>query len=176
MSSWRRSLRSWRRKAQGADPSFMDVTMRVIRLINPLMTLLLRSGLHAWVSRDILLLTFTGRKTGKSYTTPLSYIRKGAAVYCFTGSPWWKNLREPVSVELLLQGTVMTGTAVATANDPEAVVEPLRQFLIRVPRDARFYGIELDSDGRPDPHELERAAAAAVMIRIDLDQGDDVVP
>jgi deazaflavin-dependent oxidoreductase (nitroreductase family) len=154
----------------------MDLPLRWIRIINPLVAGLLRSGMHAWVSRDILLLTFTGRKSGKSYTTPLSYIRKGGTVYCFTHSPWWRNFREPSRVELLMQGAWLPGTALATAADPEAIEEPLRQFVIRVPRDARFYDLKLDREGRPDPRDLKRAAADAVMIRVELDLGDEPVP
>ena len=138
--------------------------------------MLLRSGLHAWISRDILLFTFRGRRTGREYTTPLSYIRKGATVYCFTHSSWWKNLEGGARVELLVQGAVMAGTARAYADDPARVREPLRQFLIRVPRDARFYDVPLDRDGRPLSGALDRAAANTVMIVVDLDAGDEIAP
>ncbi|MDE0053611.1 MAG: hypothetical protein OXT64_05055, partial [Gammaproteobacteria bacterium] len=39
-------------------------------VINAGMRLLLRSPLHALASRSLMLITFTGRVTGRTYTTP----------------------------------------------------------------------------------------------------------
>ena len=58
-----------------------------MRMMNKLPLFLLRSPLHGVMSKRVLLVTFTGRKSGKAYTTPVSYMREGDIVF-FTDSPW----------------------------------------------------------------------------------------
>jgi len=53
------------------------------------MKFVLRSPMHAMVSKSVLLITFTGRKSGKTYTTPVDYSQDGDQVYIFTHANWW---------------------------------------------------------------------------------------
>ena len=64
-------------------------------VINPLVKLILSTPLHGLMSRNTLLLEFKGRKSGKSYTTPVSYHATNDSVHCFTdrANKWWHNLR-----------------------------------------------------------------------------------
>jgi hypothetical protein len=48
--------------------------------VNAAMKFVLRSPVHGMVSQTVLLFTFTGRKTGKVFTTPVSYSRDGDQV------------------------------------------------------------------------------------------------
>ncbi len=72
---------------------------RLFRLLvkaqNPCITWLLRSPLHAVVSRIYMLITFTGSKSGTVYTTPVQYAQQGDRLSIITsaGYTWWKNLR-----------------------------------------------------------------------------------
>jgi hypothetical protein len=45
---------------------------------------ILRSPLHRMLSRSLLLTTFTGRKSGKAYTTPISFSEHDGEIYAFT--------------------------------------------------------------------------------------------
>lgn len=47
---------------------------RFSQLMNCVPQLLLRSPLHGLMSNRYLLITFTGRKSGKRYTTPVAYL------------------------------------------------------------------------------------------------------
>src|SRR5712691_523168 len=69
---------------------------------NVAVQLLLRSPLHFWLSDTMLLLTYTGRKSGRRDTNPVSYSREGDVVTVFTYRSWWRNLRggAPVRVEI----------------------------------------------------------------------------
>src|SRR5229473_1475304 len=49
----------------------------VVRYFNPIMRLVLGSRAHRMMSGQLMLLSFTGRRTGRSYTTPVSYVREG---------------------------------------------------------------------------------------------------
>ena len=53
-------------------------------IINPMMRMLLRSPLHFVQSKSLMLITFTGRKSGRRLTTPVRYVRVGDTVRCFT--------------------------------------------------------------------------------------------
>jgi F420H(2)-dependent quinone reductase len=58
------------------------------RLLNVGVGLLLRSPLHGLVSGRIMLLTVTGRRSGRLFTVPVSYLRHGGGFFCFTSGRW----------------------------------------------------------------------------------------
>lgn len=76
---------------------------------NPLVRAVLRSPAHRLLSGRVLLLTYTGRRSGTRYTIPVEYRRDGEALVITVGWPerklWWRNLREPgTPVEVRLRG------------------------------------------------------------------------
>ena len=74
-------------------------------LKNSVPTLVLRSPLHPLMSGRYALLSFTGRRTGRRYTTPVAYTRDGAdRLLLSTDSPWWRNLAGGAPVSLRLAG------------------------------------------------------------------------
>src|SRR5947207_209305 len=75
---------------------------RIIAVTNVIVRFLLRSPLHFLLSNTMMLLTYTGRKSGKRYTNPLPYMREGDVVTVFTQRTWWKNVRAcaKVAVEI----------------------------------------------------------------------------
>jgi deazaflavin-dependent oxidoreductase (nitroreductase family) len=128
----------------------------------------LRSRIHGMVSKTILLITYTGRKSGKSYTTPVSYSQSGDQVFIFTHADWWKNLLSKPQVTLHLQGREVQGVAEPVAEDKEAVATGLVEHLRKVPTDASFYGLKLDEHENLKAGEVEKAVQTVVMIRIRL--------
>jgi len=46
-----------------------------LKIMNPLMKALLYSPLHGEVSKSLMLLSFTGRKSGMKFTPPVGYLR-----------------------------------------------------------------------------------------------------
>lgn len=134
--------------------------------VNRIMTWVLRSPLHRVVSGSILVLTFTGRKSGKVYTTPLSYTRQGEQLIVFTHGAWWKNLQGGAPVTVRLQGQDLPGQAAAIAGDPVTILPYLRTHLTQLTRDLRYYDVKLDATGKPNEADLSKAAEASVLIRI----------
>jgi len=132
------------------------------------MKLILRSPVHGMVSKSIMLITFSGRKSGKTYSTPVSYSQDGELVYVFTHGEWWKNLRGGAPVTLRIKGRDLQGLPEPVAEDKQAVAAALAAHLVRVPSDARFYGVTFDDQKKPNAEEVEKAAQDAVMIRIRL--------
>jgi hypothetical protein len=99
---------------------------RLVRiLINSFVTTILRSPWHGMRSHRLLLLTFTGRKSGKEFTTPMRYVQEGETLRLrVVRSPWWKNLVEEATVHVLLRGELRTGIAeVLPEEDGEVMVK-----------------------------------------------------
>jgi deazaflavin-dependent oxidoreductase (nitroreductase family) len=137
-------------------------------IVNRTMKFVLRSPLHGIVDKQILLITFTGRKSGKTYTTPVSYSQSGDQVVIFTHADWWKNLRNDAPVSLRLRGQELQGLAEPIAEDKQAVAAGLAEHLRKVQSDAKYYDVTFDDQGNPRPEEVEKAAQSAVMVRIRL--------
>ncbi|HNP71746.1 MAG TPA: nitroreductase/quinone reductase family protein [Kouleothrix sp.] len=134
--------------------------------MNKLIGVVLRSPLHGLVSKDLLLLTFTGRKSGASITTPVTYTRSGERLLVFTGSPWWKNLRGGAPVTLRLRGRVVRATA-EVSEDSATVLAETRAYLARKGvSNARMIGLSLDSTREPTDAELRAAINGRVAIYI----------
>ena len=93
-----------------------------VRLQNPFMKWLLRSPLHGLVSGKYVLITVTGRKSGRQYTTPVQYGRDGTRLFIITSRDyiWWRNLRGGAEVALALRGEEAAGWA-TVETDADAV-------------------------------------------------------
>ncbi len=135
-------------------------------VINPAMRILLRSPLHSLVSRSLMLITFTGRRSGRRYTTPVRYLRIGTTVRCFTSSEgqWWKNLRGGADVVLRLEGMDKPYHATAIVDDPVVIKAALGEYLELFPQDAAYHEIRRSRNGSLDGDDLERASHRAVVV------------
>jgi deazaflavin-dependent oxidoreductase (nitroreductase family) len=146
----------------------MSETPTIPPYVNQAMKFVLRSPVHGMVSKSILLITFTGRKSGKAYTTPVSYSQHDSEVTIFTRADWWKNLCGGRPVTLRIRGRELQGLAEPVAEDKGAVASGLMAHLRKVPSDATFYGVAFDDHKNPRAEEVEKAAQTVVMIRIRL--------
>jgi hypothetical protein len=136
------------------------------RIANPIIKGLLRSPLHGLMSKRIMLLTFTGRKSGKEFITPIRYARDGDAILCFTDRPWWKNLRGGAPATIRMRGTDIAGTA-TVIEAPEAVLTGIKRFLAQNGAgQAGIAGLKLDPSQSPTDAELAEALQGRVIIRI----------
>ena len=144
----------------------MAQTASVPPIVTQTFKFVLRSPLHGLVDKNILLITFTGRKSGKTFTTPVSYSQHGAEVYIFTHANWWKNLRRDTPVTLRLRGRDVKGLPEPVAEDKQAVAAGLAEHLRVVPSDATFYGVTFDERRNPNAEQVARAVQSVVMIRV----------
>ena len=135
-------------------------------VINAGMRLLLRSPLHGLVSRSLMLITFTGRVTGRTYTTPVRYIRVGTTIRWFTSrdAKWWPNLKHDPTVVLRMRGRDVICTARVIDDDPATVRELLAGYLAQFPGDAVYHDVGLTKDGTPLPADLDRAASHSLVV------------
>jgi deazaflavin-dependent oxidoreductase (nitroreductase family) len=146
----------------------MSQSTTIPPFFNRAMKAVLRSPVHGMVSKSILLITFTGRKSGRSYTTPVSYSQHGDQVTIFSHADWWKNLRNGAPVTLQIRGRELQGLAEAVAEDKRAIATQLTAHLREAPFDARYYDVTFDEHKNPRAAEVEKAVQTVVMISVQL--------
>lgn len=82
-----------------------------LRVGNVFVGALLRSPLHPLLSRWVVAVAVSGRRTGRRIATPVQYVEREGALYLTSrrGRRWWRNLEGGAPVELRLRGVVRRG-------------------------------------------------------------------
>jgi hypothetical protein len=141
---------------------------QMIAILNALIGGLLRSPLHGLLSNSTLVLSFSGRKSGKVYTFPVGYYDlKDESVIVIPLHDWWKNLRDGVPVTVWLKGRQYAGRAEAFYKH-EATVKELDRLIRDSANLKRVFKIPLDGEGQPDPNRVRQVAEFLALIRIQL--------
>ncbi|RJP48939.1 MAG: DUF385 domain-containing protein [Anaerolineaceae bacterium] len=135
---------------------------------NDFMAWLLRSPFHGMLSNGMMLITITGRKTGRKFTTPVGYYREGEYLWVITNHDrtWWKNLQGGASVELLLKRKRVIARA-EPELDEQTVETRMSEYLHQVPLAARPMGIRMEK-GKPNTDDLAQTAKDRLFVRIQL--------
>ena len=107
--------------------------------------LLYKLGLGPLLGRRVLLLSTTGRRSGRPRATPLSYQRLEDTLYLLseagTHANWYRNIAKDPIVRVQVGGRRFQAVA-ERVSDPQLVAQVLRLFNRASPRVAqRFYGI-----------------------------------
>jgi hypothetical protein len=140
--------------------------------LNPIMTSLLRSPLHGITSHNIGIVHFTGCKSGRKLSTPLSYTQEGNIVRLLSNhnTRWWVNFRgDGVRVEMEIARQRYPGTAVLLEGDSKTLREGVRRFIHALPRDAKVYGLKLDANREVVETSLAAIADELILVEIHLD-------
>jgi endonuclease YncB( thermonuclease family) len=135
---------------------------RRMRLVNPIMRLLLRVPFPTPLNRRLMLLTFTGRKTGRIYHQPVSYVADGKTLLTPGGGRWKLNLREGEPIRIRLRGRDVLARP-AFVRSGEEVERGLRTMMAQNPRIASFVPF-VGRDGRLDRSAMETALAHGFCI------------
>lgn len=132
-------------------------------MTNAVVSGLLQSPLHRVLSRSTDLIRYTGRRSGREFTTPTQYARNGDDLIILVGRPetktWWRNFRDNGEIDVLVQRQwlPMTARAVIGADEPETIGPLLEAYLQRFPRAARVL--------RPDTHGSRNQGAVVLWCR-----------
>ena len=146
-----------------------ELLLRVVKVLNPFVTALLKSPIQGFISKDILLIHFQGRKSGRWFATPVSYVQDGNRLRVLTDAPWWKNLRDRPAARVHLRGTELAVHATTRSGGGEYICEAMKDFFTRVPRDARYASVRLDKDGKPNEEDIAVAAPHTVLLELELE-------
>src|SRR5678815_4928101 len=105
--------------------------------LNPAVAWLLRSPLHPLLDWGLMLVTVTGRRSGRVYTIPVGYQQEGDALVVLVSKPsrkqWWRNYRERRPIGVVLRGRAATGHAVVIAPAAPAFRNALERTFGRLP-------------------------------------------
>jgi hypothetical protein len=133
--------------------------MRRLNVITrPLLSLPFRTPM----SRRLMLVELKGRKSGRVYKQPVSYVRDGETLLTPGGGNWKLNLREDQVNRLHLNGKWVTARP-ELVRDPETVTELLGRMRAASPGTARFIPV-LNADGTVDQAALQQALAHGFVI------------
>ncbi len=138
------------------------------KLYKPIVIWLLRSPLHRFLDKNTMVITVSGRKSGKLYTFPVSYVRDGETLLVISQKDrtWWKNLQGGAGVTVLVQGHTLQAKG-ETYTDTEMVAKILLQILQDVPAYQRPLHLPLTASGQPEhPEDLTRLAQEHVIVRM----------
>ncbi len=104
------------------------IQQRVFRVLNVPMRAVLGLPFATPLSGRLMLVYLTGRKTGKSYRQPVSYVRDGAALLTPGGGNWKLNLADGRPERIRLRGKDVLAR-------PEIVsdAEERRRHQVRIP-------------------------------------------
>ena len=145
----------------------------MVRVANPVMRRLLGSPLHGLVDKNIMLLHFRGRRTGRAYVVAVGRRTIEGRLAALTNSGWRVNFRGGAPVEVTLGGELRRGDA-ELVEDPEEVARIYANLIEEYGREkaGRRLGIRINVDRTPTHEELvdmiERSGLS--MIAIDLDE------
>ncbi len=137
-------------------PLHRRIQARVMSVFNGPMRLILRLPFSTPLSGRLMLITFTGRKTGKIYKQPVSYIQQGNTLLTPGGGKWKSNLQDGEPVQIRLRGQDVTAKPELVKN-PDEIECLLLVMMDANPGVQAFVGIPKDSDGRLDRNRLETA-------------------
>ncbi len=141
-----------------ASKTALQRRARIMRAVNVPMRAALSLPFPTPLSRSLMLVFYAGRKTGKPYRQPVSYVRDGDVLLTPGGGRWTLSLASERPVQIRLRGH-------DGPYRPELVTDPaqldrlLGVIAAKNPRAARFIPIPRDPDGHAD------ADALAVALR-----------
>jgi hypothetical protein len=131
----------------------------ILRAVNPILRFLLRTPIAGPGRDQLMIVTFTGRKSGRRYSIPLSAHRIDNTLYAITSAPWKQNFRDGATAEVLHNGTTTTMRG-ELIKDPAAVADLAHRCaeFYGAKRAQRSMGLKFRDDRVPTLEEFTEAA------------------
>ena len=141
----------------------------LLRFMNPAMKFLLGTPFAGPARKQMMVLSFKGRKTGRSYSIPVSAHEIDNQLYALTSAPWKNNFRDGADAEVLLDGkkTAMRGELI---TDPGVVADLSHRCAesYGVKRAQRMMGLGFRDQRIPTLEEFTEAATREKMAAVKL--------
>ncbi len=146
--------------------------LRLIDQFNPWVIRLLRSPFHWLMSPGLTLVTFTGRKSGRQYTTPVGYHRFDDVVVIMVSDAdnrqWWRNFRQAAPIELTLRGRSVKGIAEVLTTDSQEFKQRAEACFKRAGFIPRIFGIHFKPAIGLTPEQIQHLGDYARIVRVSL--------
>jgi hypothetical protein len=141
----------------------------VLRAVNPALKFLLGTPLAGSARKQLMVLSFKGRKSGNPYSIPVSAHHIGDQLYALAGATWTRNFRGGADAEVLYDGkkTAMRGE---TIEDPAVVAELQRRVAesYGVKRAQRMMGLGFRDPRIPTVDEFKEACERENIVAVKL--------
>jgi hypothetical protein len=123
---------------------------------------LLMSPLHWPWSRWFMVVIWRGRKNGRRYATPVSYVEDDGVLLVTTGDAWWRNLQGGAHIAIWLRGRNRRALGEPVTETAESVRLHERMF-----RQQPLFALLAGLSGPDQRHQIRTAVdAGRTMIRI----------
>jgi deazaflavin-dependent oxidoreductase (nitroreductase family) len=134
---------------------------------NDFVVLALKSPLHVFMG-PTMLITVTGRKTGRRITVPVNYVQEGDELWVLSlrTRTWWRNLLDGGQVDVRLHGHELRGLG-EVILDETAVAARLGRYIRHLPASARYIGVRVEN-GTPNCDDLGRVSKQRLFVKICL--------
>ncbi len=144
--------------ATGKDerPLGRRIQARVMGVANVPMRVILGLPFPTPLSARLMLLSYKGRKTGKAYRQPVSYVQQGNTLLTPGGGRWKWNLQDGQRVRIRLRGRDVWAQP-ELIRDPGAIQQLLTVMAAANPTVTAFVGVSAGPDGRLDRSKIEEA-------------------
>jgi len=139
------------------------IQARVMGVLNVPMRVLLRLPFPTPLGGRLMLVSFTGRKTGKAYQQPVSYVQQGDTLLTPGGGKWKWNLQDGQPVRIRLRGRDVLARP-ELIKDPDEIERLLAVMAAANSSVNAFVGIPKGPDGRLDRGRLETAVSYGFRI------------
>ena len=129
---------------------------RAMRIINVPMRVVLGLPFPTPLGNRLMLITHVGRKTGRVYRQPVSYVAAGDTLLTPGGGRWTRNLREqePVPIRLRGRDVVARPELVSDADEVDRLLAVMAATNRRI---YGFIGIPRDAEGHLEREPLQAA-------------------
>lgn len=139
----------------------------VLRVANPVLRVLLRAPVLGSAAKDLMVVSFSGRKTGKHYSIPVSAFRVDGTLYAISSAPWKNNFRGGATAQVLHGGktTTMRGELIGE----HATVADLAHRISQgygAKRAQRLLGVKFRSGQMPSLEEFAEAVRREHIVAI----------
>lgn len=151
---------------EGAEPP-----EKLAKVVNPMIKALLRSPLYRLVSKHLMLLSFKGRKTGRTYTVVVGRHEVDGALVVPTGTTgrrWRLNLRG-APVVVTIEGRCRHGRG-KLVEDPDEVARLHELLLDRVGPKSAASGLDGERGRKPTRDELKAILVGRGVVRVELEE------
>ncbi len=134
---------------------------------NDFVKFMLKSPLQIFMG-NTMLITVTGRKTGRKIAVPVNYYRDADAMWIIStrSRNWWRNVKDGAKVGLHVHGKEQKGFAEAIL-DESAVATHVGDYIRHLPISAGALGVRIEN-GIPNAEDVTRLGKERLFIKIQL--------
>ena len=135
---------------------------------NDIIKILMLSPFQGMFSGSLMLISVTGRKSGRTITTPVNYYRDGNTLWVLSkrARNWWRNVMGGAEVTLHLQGCNVQARAEAIM-DEVVVAERIGEYVRHLPGTAKPLGVNFQN-GVANCEDTIRLATESLFVKIQL--------